>query len=224
MPLPEDIRSQAVEYARKDLPGDLAWHVDYFNFIGDLELRKRLGQEFYAARYLYKLWEGLRVDEPWAIQAQVQLQVQQYASIYEAAIHYLLFVEASGEPVVKALPEYRALVKRELPGHIMDRIRKLPQADATDVIGAVYATRRTQESKIQFDSKVAAAVTLGMISDGLGHEIAGYYTARNYIHIHAELRQEDFDWQIEFARDAYRRLRPFREEVSAWLSTRKERV
>ena len=144
MPLPEGIRSQAVEYARKDLPGDLAWHVDYFNFIGDLELRKRLGQEFYAARYLYKLWEGLRVDEPWAIQAQVQLQVQQYASIYEAAIHYLLFVEASGEPVVKALPEYRALVKRELPGHIMDRIRKLPQADATDVIGAVYATRRTQ--------------------------------------------------------------------------------
>ena len=106
----------------------------------------------------------------------------------------------------------------------MDRIRKLPQADATDVIGAVYATRRTQESKIRFDSKVAAAVTLGMISDGLGHEIAGYYTARNYIHIHAELRQEDFDWQIEFARDAYRRLRPFREEVSAWLSTRKERV
>lgn len=222
MPLSEPTRSQTVEYARNDLPGDLAWHVNYFDFIDDLELRDRLGQEFYAARYLYKLWEGLRIDEPWATQSQIQLQVQQYASIYEASIHHLLFMEASNEPVVQRLSEYSALVERKLPGHIMDRIRKLDADDAEHIVGAVHTTRRTQESKIRFDSKVAAAVNIGMISDNLGREIAGYYTARNYIHIHAELRQEDFEWQIAFARDAYRRLKPFKEQVSAWLSKRRK--
>lgn len=127
MPLREPVRSEAAEYARQDLPGDIDWHVDYFDFVSDIELRRRIGQEFYAARYLYKLWEGLRINEPWALQAQVQLQVQQYASIYEALIHYLLFTEATDEPEVQRLFEYRALVERPLPGHIMEKIRNLTQ-------------------------------------------------------------------------------------------------
>lgn len=220
MPLPEAIRSEIVRYAVADLPGDLDWHVSYFDFIGDTDLRGRLGQEFYAARCLYKLWEGLRIDEPWAKQAQVQLQVQQYASIYEASIHHLLFSVAADEPVVQRLGEYRALIKRALPGHIMDRIRILQDSDANDIVGAVLATRQAQESKIRFDSKVAAAVELGMLDEALGREIKGFYTARNYIHIHAELRQTDFAWQVSFARDAYQRMEPFKTQVSSWLAKR----
>jgi len=220
LPLPEPIRSEVVDYGRHDLPGDLSWHVDFFDFIGELALRERLGQEFYAARYLYKLWEGLRIGEPWAIQAQVQLQLQQYASIYEASIHHLLFVEAADESVVARLYEYEALVERALPNHLMDRIRRLDAEDSGDIVGAVLATRRTQESKIRFDSKVKAAVELGVLDEDLGREVAGFYTARNYIHIHAELRQTDFDWQVSFARDAYRRLEPFKAQVSAWLANR----
>lgn len=218
MPLPEPTRTDAAEYARKDLAGDLAWHTDFFDFISDVDLRSRIGQEFYAARYLYKLWEGLRLDKPWATQAQIQLQVQQYASIYEACIHHLLFEEAAEEPEVHRLFEYEALVERPLPGHIMDRIRRLPADDANQIVGAVQAVRRTQASKIRFDSKVATAVNLGIIEEALGREIAGFYTARNYIHIHAELRQTDLEWQIAFARDAYRRLQPFKTQVSRWLA------
>lgn len=220
MPISEPNRSSLLAYARNDLPGDIDWHVDYFGFIGDEGLRERIGQEFYAARFLYKMWEGLRIDERWAIQAQIQLQVQQYASIYEACIHHLLFVEAAGEPAVQRLTQYEALVERELPGHIRDRIKKLDSVDSDRIVGAVYATRNTQDSKVRFDSKVAAAVELGILDDALGREIVGYYTARNYIHIHAELRQNDFEWQIAFARDAYRRLLPFKEQVCAWLSSR----
>jgi hypothetical protein len=220
MPLQEPTRSEAIEYARNDLPGDVAWHVDYFDFISDPELRERIGQEFYAARNLYKLWEGLRIDENWAKQAQIQLQVQQYASIYEASIHHILFVEAADAPEVQRLFEYEALVERPLPGHIMDRIRGLDAEDSVNIVGAVRATRRTQESKIRFDSKVAAAVTLGIIDENLGREITGFYTARNYIHIHAELRQTDLEWQISFARDAYRRLLPFKDQASKWLTER----
>ncbi|EHM22334.1 hypothetical protein MBOL_12360 [Mycobacteroides abscessus subsp. bolletii BD] len=82
----------------------------------------------------------------------------------------------------------------------------------------MLARRRTQESKIRFDSKVAAAVKLGILEEVLGREIAGFYTARNYIHIHAELRQTDVDWQVSFARDAYRRMEPFKAQVSSWLA------
>lgn len=220
MPLPEPTRSEVVSYALADLAGDLDWHVNYFEFIGDSDLRSRLGQEFYAARCLYKLWEGLRIDEQWASQAQVQLQVQQYASIYEASVHHLLFVEAADEPIVQRLNEYRALVERPLPGHIMDRIRRLDDDDANDIVGAVMATRRAQESKVRFDSKVAAAVELGILDESLGSEIKGFYTARNYIHIHAEIRHKDFDWQVSFARDAYRRMQPFKSQVSSWLAKR----
>ncbi|GAA2007745.1 hypothetical protein [Microbacterium ulmi] len=220
MPLSEPVRSEAVVYARQDLPGDIDWHVHYFGFVSDIDLRRRIGQEFYAARYLYKLWEGLRISEHWALQAQVQLQVQQYASIYEALIHHLLFTEAADEPEVRRLFEYRTLVERPLPGHVMDKIRNLDAADAGAIVGAVQATRRTQESKIRFDSKVAAAVALGMIDGDMGSEIAGFYTARNYIHIHAELRQNDLDWQVSFARDAYRRLHPFKSQVTSWLEGR----
>ncbi|MGO4102633.1 hypothetical protein AB4Y63_01650 [Leifsonia sp. YAF41] len=220
MPLQEPTRSAATEYARNDLPGDVAWHVDYFDFISDLDLQHRIGQEFYAARYLYKMWEGFRIEETWATQAQVQLQVQQYASIYEASLHHLLFTEAADEPEVKRLFEYEALVERPLPGHIMDRIKSLNSGDSNEVVGAVRTTRRTQESKIRFDSKVAAAVALGIINEDLGSEIAGFYTARNYIHIHAELRQTDLEWQISFARDAYRRLLPFKTQASTWLMER----
>jgi hypothetical protein len=220
MPLPDPTRNEVVEYARNDLPGDVTWHTDYFDFISDHELRQRLGQEFYAARYLYKLWEALRIDEPWAAQAQIQLQVQQYASIYEACLHHLLFVEAVDAVEVQHLFTYRALVKRPLPGHIMDRIRALPEDDARDIVGAVHRERRMQEPKIRFDSKVAAAVELGMLDEALGREIAGFYTARNYIHIHAELRQTDLEWQISFARDAYRRLVPFKSQVSAWRAAK----
>ena len=101
----------------------------------------------------------------------------------------------------------------------MDRIRRLPADDANQVVGAVKAVRRTQDSKIRFGSKVAAAVKLRIIDEALGSEIVGFYTARKYIHIHAELRQTDLEWQIASARDAYRRLLLFKTQVSRWLAT-----
>jgi hypothetical protein len=102
----------------------------------------------------------------------------------------------------------------------MEKIRGLKADDAGSIVGAIRATRRTQESKIRFDSKVSAAVALGILEESLGKEIAGFYTARNYIHIHAELRQDDFEWQVSFARDAYRRLQPFKDQASKWLMVR----
>ncbi|SBN62771.1 hypothetical protein GA0004736_1679 [Curtobacterium sp. 9128] len=214
-------REEVDTYARGDLAGGIDEHVARFAFLDDAELRARVGQEYFAARYLYKLWEGLRLSDAWALRAQVQLQVQQYASIYEACLHHLLFVNAADEPQVKALREHSALVARPLPEHLMMRIRALDTADAAEVIGAKFAVRRTQESKVRFEKKVDAAVSLGIIDAALGGEIAEIYSARNSIHIHADLkRAAEMQWQIDFSRTAYRRLKPFTEQAATWMARR----
>ncbi|WP_369054830.1 hypothetical protein [Kineococcus terrestris] len=209
------------EYARKDLEGDLQWHVEHFDFISDTDLRARLGEEFFAARYLYKLWEGLRLHDAWAARAQVQLQVQQYASIYEACVHHLLFTEAAGSPVVEALTAYETLVERPLPQRLMDKIRALPNDDAHLVVGAVRRRRSLDISKVRFDQKVAAAVQLGIIDQPLADDLVEFYSARNLIHIHAEMkRASERSWEIELSQRAYRRLQPFKAQVVIWLERR----
>lgn len=106
MPFDLPVRDAVDGYARADLDGDLDQHIAKFDFLADdPDLQQRVGEEYFTARYLYKLWEGLRVDETWANRAQVQLQVQQYASIYEACIHHVLFNECADEPVVRGLLE-----------------------------------------------------------------------------------------------------------------------
>ena len=80
MPLEAATRDAILEYRRRDLPGDLDWHVNEFGFIDNVELRKRLGRAYYAARYVGKLMEALRAtgDE---LHTFIKFQILQYASI-----------------------------------------------------------------------------------------------------------------------------------------------
>ena len=82
MPLEETLRNQIQCYCTKDLPGDLNWHIQKFDFINDVELRDRLGRAFYAARYMSKVMEALYVQDN-ELHPFVKFQVIQYASIYE---------------------------------------------------------------------------------------------------------------------------------------------
>ena len=63
MALKDEIQTAVDLYARGDLEGDLQWHIDFFSFLGDNpDLQRRVGEEYYSARYIYKLLEGLRID------------------------------------------------------------------------------------------------------------------------------------------------------------------
>jgi hypothetical protein len=60
-------------------------------------------------------------------------------------------------------------------------------------------------------------VLLGIIDEGLAAELKAFYAARNMIHIHAEMRRgASWSWELQFARDAYRRLQVFKEQVLDW--------
>ncbi|MBM7331730.1 hypothetical protein JS562_54165 [Agrobacterium sp. S2] len=116
MPFDQALRSRVDDYATAHLPGDLTWHTRFFDFLHcDPTLERKLGEMFYSTRYLYKILEGLAPgDEDWALETEVRLQVLNYASIYEACLHHLLFEEASSEPEVLQLTRQRTL--RPFPG------------------------------------------------------------------------------------------------------------
>lgn len=216
MPLEADIRATIDSYARSDMR-TREWHTGYFDFIEDRNLRHRLGEEFYTARYLYKLLEGLAVEGELQI-AQVRLQVLQYASIYEAAIHHLLFDALADHPEVRELGRYRTLKRYSIPA--IERKKWPPIShDDKEIIPAYEAVQIAPQTKIRFDDKAHCAGRIGLIEPWLRDELVSLYEARNSIHIHADIRK-NVDWELELARNAYRRHEPFRAQVLSFLAAR----
>lgn len=88
------------------------------------------------------------------------------------------------------------------------------------VVAAVSAVIHLDETKVRFDSKARAACAIGIIDDDLAAELIEFYSARNMIHIHAELKRgADWRWEIEFARQAYWRLLKFKQQVLSWVNS-----
>lgn len=220
MPFDPAIANAVDDYARQDLDGDLSNHVEFFSFLtDDPKLMQRLGEKYYSARYMYKLLEGLRIEDNWARQAQVQLQVQQYASIYEACIHHLLFVRCADRPEVKALLEQSTLKPYSVNHDLCDKLAAVQGPQGRQVVAAVKAVIHLEETKVRFDFKARAACAIGIIDDELAEELIEFYSARNMIHVHAELKRgATWSWEISFARQAYWRLLKFKQQVLAWIN------
>jgi hypothetical protein len=211
-------RQTVDEYARQDLAGNLNDHIQFFSFLkDDPELMQRVGEEYYSARYLYKIWEGLRIEDPWARRAQIQLQVQQYASIYEACVHHLLFEQCKDRAEVQALLRIPVLKDWSVSGGLQLRLDKAGTSAGRKIVAAVEGTIKLSDTKVRFDVKARAAMAIEIIDEGMTDELVEFYTIRNMIHIHAELRRgADWEWEVEFARLAYRRLLKFKEQVLLW--------
>lgn len=219
MPLPQDLRNSLDSYARGDLDGDLEGHVAFFDFLGDdADLQRRVGEEYFTARYLYKFFEGMRIEEEWARRAQIQLQVQQYASIYEACVHHLLFARAASEPAVKALLQIPTLKAWSPSGAMQGQLSAIGEVEGRQVVAAIESFTKISEKKVRFDSKARAAAQVGIIDEALELELVNFYAARNMIHIHAELKRgADWSWEIEFAKQAYWRLEKFAKQARIWV-------
>lgn len=217
MPFDAHTRDLVDGYARGDLAGDLRDHVEFFSFLADDQgLMQRVGEEYFSARYIYKLLEGLQLADEWALRAQVQLQVQQYASIYEACVHHLLFMTCAARPEVQRLLRVNTLKRWSVPASLQARL--VAAADAPGpAVGAFETFVSIAPEKVRFEHKANVAEELGIIDAELAVELKEFYAARNMIHIHAELKKSaDWDWEIELAKRAYLRLEKFRDQVVSW--------
>lgn len=217
MAFEQSVKDQITQYITAHVANE-AWHVSYFDFIGEANLAKRLGEEFISTRYIYKLLEGLGAND-WMLRAQIRNQVLSYASIYEAVIHHILFNALSTEPLVIALTEFPTKKEISIPPATMARFEKYIDHDGKKIIPTYEAIGRTDESKVRFDKKAECAASLGLIEPRLKDEIIEFYEARNAIHIHAEIRKS-FKYQIDLSKRAYRRMQPFKDQIMAWLANR----
>jgi len=211
VPLPDDTKKSVIDYCDQHL-GDDKWFEDQFAFIADERLRERLAVEFYAARYVYKLGEGLAVGGA-RLHAHCKFQIVQYASIYEGVIVHLLWGVFANEPAVAEIDSHLAIKRAgAFPADI-----NVGDREGRQVFLAVEKTERTPRQSIKFEDKVAAAVAIGLLDEKLGEEIKDIYTLRNAIHLETALKRS-VDYGLEQSQLAYRRMRPFLEGVRARLA------
>jgi hypothetical protein len=207
MPLSPEVRSLVSEYCKRDLPGDMQWHIDQFGFIADAELRTRLGRAFYSARYIAKLYEGL-----WATggdeHAFLKFQIIQYASIYEAVISNLLWGRYAGNPEVLKLQTHKAYKKVSAFGQLVS----MRYGDEL-VYPCVYRDAKTNKNSIPFKDKVDCAVRIGFVDAQYAEDIKHTYYLRNLAHIESEA-EKLIEVELADAKNGYWRMKPFLETIS----------
>lgn len=208
-----DVKQAVDEYTRSHLPPE-DWHLSYFSFIDDPHLALRLGEEFMSARIIYKLLEGIGADE-WLQRAQIRSQILSYASMYEATIHHILFVNLADRPEVFALTEFPMKKQISIPSQALEALKKHLEHDGKRIIPTYEGVGRTDESKVRFDRKAECACLLGIIEPWLRDELIEFYEARNSIHIHAEIKKS-LSYELDLSKRAYMRLQPFKEQIVAW--------
>lgn len=202
MPLDHDLRTEILAYCARDLPEE-SWFYDEFDFIEDIELRKRLAQEFYVARYIYKLGEALLVDGD-RLHAHVKFQIVQYASIYEAIIVHLLWGKFSEHSVLAEI-QYHETFKNA--GKFPEDIN-VSNTDGEEIFLCVKRQEKTNPFSIKFDDKVNAAVKIGFVESSIGEEVKEFYRLRNAIHLETAVKKS-INYELEQSQLAYLRMKPF---------------
>jgi hypothetical protein len=212
MPLNEEIREAVYTYCKRDLPGDLQWHVEQFTFIADVELKKRLGRAFYSARYISKLMEAILAagDE---VHPFIKFQIMQYASIYEAVITYLLWNQYKDHPEVQQLQTHKAYK----PVNALGKLTIMKYGDE-DLFACVYRDTKTPRNSIPFKDKVDCAVRIGFVDIAYSGDIKLIYELRNLAHIETEAEKQ-IEVEIAQSKTAYWRIKPFLEKISVMLAS-----
>ncbi len=211
MPLQDTLRAEIGAYCKRDLPGDLQWHVDQFNFIESIELRKRLGRAFYSARYVAKLMEALLAagDE---VHPFIKFQIMQYASIYEAVVVNLLWTKYVDHPEVKQLQTHKAYK----PVAAFGSSASMKFGDEA-IHTCVYRDSKTPRNSIPFKDKIDCAVRIGFVEVAYAEDIKRVYELRNLAHIETEAEKQ-IEVEIEQAKTGYWRIKPFLEKINTTLA------
>lgn len=211
MPLEEALRASIDAYCKRDLDGDLQWHVDQFSSISDLELRKRLGRAFYSARYIGKLMEALRAsgDE---IHPFVKFQIMQYASIYEAVISHLLWTKYETHPEVVVMETHKTYKKV----HALSNMTGITYGEE-QLFTCVQRDEKTRRTSIAFRDKVDCAVRIGFVEAAYADDIKRIYQLRNLAHIETEAEKR-VEVELAQAKQSYWRIKPFLEKITAVLA------
>ena len=135
----------------------------------------------------------------------VRQQVIIYASIYEAMVDYLLFTRYKQTKEVKLLTRDRELIEvRVQPGIVMS-FQSGRKKERLVLCRVKQTTRPVQN--IRFKDRLAAAVSIGFISQAYARDLQKIYDLRNSIHLITATKR-NIQIGIAESRLAYRRTLP----------------
>ncbi len=230
MALPDKEKRVIYDYCNSDLPNN-EWYENEFEFIEDEQLRTRLIQEFKGIRFAYKLYEGIAATDENLI-FEIRHQIFAYATIYEAIIHYVLYTYYDQTSEFHDLQYHQALAKVSIPIPQQNQLNSLLVHNGSTIIPMHYQERKKDDSQIRFDDKCRTAEKLGLLrkfysKDGneidLASEIIEIYSYRNAIHLVAEQRK-GIIYELELSKKAYRRMRPFIDQIKSQLQVDKKSI
>lgn len=230
MPLSADVKKSVYEYCNNHLPTE-DWYEEEFEFVEDDALRKRIIEEFKGIRFAYKLYEGIEAKDENLI-FEVRHQIFAYATIYEAVIHYILYTYYAETEEFHDLRYHETLAKFSIPPEQKESLSKLLLHDDKEIVPMYMKERKKEDSQIRFDDKCRTAVKLGLLhkftnSEGIEIDLPGeiieIYGYRNAIHLVAEQRK-GIAYELELSKRAYRRMRPFIDQIKGKLQADKKSV
>ena len=229
MSLAQNITESIYKYCNNHLPSK-EWYEEQFDFIEDEHLKQRLIKEFTAIRFAYKLYEGIQATKE-NYMFQIRYQIFAYATLYEAILDYVIFHYYHDNEHIKKIRYLETIKQISIPSDKMAILSQL-EHDGKKIIACYRGKKSIDYSKIKFESKCNAAINIGLIkkcTDGQGKEcdlpkdIASIYSIRNGIHILAE-QKKNIDYEIELSKTAYRRMKPFIEQIKNKLKADKKGI
>jgi len=211
MPLDSSIIHSVAEYYHRDI-GTYSSYIRQFDFIDDENLRKRLAQEFYIARYAAKLQEALAFDENFfELLGHLKLQIIQYAGIYEAVISYLL---------LNKFPTHQGVIKlgKRIEYRKVDALAASTQIQhkGEEVFLCRQAHVQDQWVYVRFEDKLKAAQEIGFLKEPVAKTILDTYKLRHSVHIEKAVKDEII-FEMEQCKQAYLMMRDFTNGIKSFF-------
>ena len=228
MPFEDKITDYIYNYCNNHLPEE-GWYQNELDFIEDDKLRTRLIQEFKSIRFAYKLYEGIQASEENHI-FQIRYQIFAYASLYEDILEYVIKNYKLDDENIKKI-HYICILKRfDIPYNQKKIIDNMTH-DGKKIIPCYIGSKKLDYSKIKFEEKCKAAEHIGLIKKidtpngicDLPKDIITIYSIRNGIHILAE-QKKNIEYEIGISKKAYKRMKPFIEQIKNKLQIDKKSI
>lgn len=212
-----DEKKKIIAYCNRDIVPDRGYKIDeqyptewfeqYFDFLGNIKLRKQLGAAFYQARFTYKLMNALNLPKG-KYQGIVKFQIIQYASICEAILDYVL-----GE-------NFKSDIGQRYADEYYSQVSALASNAKIVVDGkTLYTCEKNRKRKelryIRIDHKTEYAKEKGIISQDTKEKICALYNLRNTVHILKATEQEYFP-KVREAKEAFDIMQKFCGEVKQY--------
>lgn len=230
MPLTKEIQNAVYLYCNNHL-ADEAWYNEEFEFIEDESLRKRLVEEFRGIRFAYKLYEGIEAKGENLI-FEIRHQIFSYATIYEAVIHSVLYTYYKDTPEFHKLQYHIAPAKIDISEAKLAVLKRELTHNGEEILTYHKQERKKDDTQIRFDDKCRTAEEIGLLHSftnnagieiDLISEIIEIYGYRNAIHLVAEQRK-GIEYELELSKRAYRRMRPFINQIKEKLKIDKKGI